>query len=247
MKNWKLYHGTSRKAFEWIIKHGFLPSEFRFHNFLAPHGTYFVPNRPLLARRFAKQVGRSDFSEPLVLEVPLRLSNTVRVLDLTTDKGMNRFYKAYVEIKSLLSVSKAPRLGRNTPVERIEYFKSIQDANREILAKLNEANSAFRDDPRRFNWDTAAIRLIIDKDKIQLIVAAVQEGTTFNLSFSNREPEYRGVPSYSGIRCRDHLEVCVTDLSLIDLKNIRIRSLASDSRQFDRDFVNWVTNIDSRD
>ena len=247
MKNWKFYHGTSKKAFETIARQGFLLSEFRFHNFLAPHGTYFVPNRPLLARRFAKQAGRFDFSEPLVLEVPLDLRNAVRVLDLTTDEGMNRFYKAYVEVKSLLSINKTHKLGRNTPVGMIEYFESIRDANAEILAKLDEANNAFQDDPRRFNWDTAAIRLIIDKDKTQLIIAAIQEGTSFNFSFSNREPAYHGVPTYHGVCCRDHLEVCVTDLGLIDFKNIRVRSFASDGRRFHKDFIDWITNIDSPD
>lgn len=247
MINWKFYHGTSSKAYESINTYGLMLTDIRFHNFLAPQGVYLVPNRPLIARRFAKQASRLDFSKPVVLKVKLNLNNSLNVLDLTTDAGMNRFYRAYLKAKSLYSIRRAPKLGKNTPDEYKEYIESIRDANKQILKRLEEADNSFKDDPRRFNWDAAAIRLIIDEDNIQIVIAAVQEGTTFNYSFSRREPEFSTVPHYSGIRCRDHIEACVTDLSIIDLKKIKERPHAQDLNEFEEDFVAWITNIDAPD
>ena len=247
MKNWRFYHGTSSKAYESINTYGLMLTDIRYHNFLAPQGIYLVPNRPLIARRFAKQASRSDFSRPVVLDVKLKLLNSLKILDLTSDTGMNRFYRGYLKAKSLYSIRKAPKLGKNVPDAYKEYIESICDANKQTLKKLEEADNSFKDDPRRFNWDTAAIRLIIDEDDIQIVIAAVQEGTTFNYSFSHREPAFNTVPHYCGIRCRDHIEVCVTDLSIIDLNKIKERPYDQDLKEFEEDFVTWVTNIDAPD
>lgn len=247
MENWEFYHGTSSQAYKSIRTYGFIFTDVRFHNFLAPQGVYLVPNRPLIARRFAKQASRSDFSKPVVLNVKVNLKKVIRILDLTSDAGMNRFYRAYVKAKSLYSIRKTPKLGKNAPDITKDYIESIRKANKQVLDRLDEADSYFKTDPRRFNWDAAAIRLIIDEDDIQLIIAAVQEGTTFNYSFSRREPEFKTVPHYSGIRCRDHIEACITDLSIIDLKRIKERPLNRDLKEFEEDFVVWITNIDAPD
>jgi len=247
MNNWNLYHGTSKKMLETIQQYGFVLGELRFYNWLSPQGIYFVPNRPLIARRFAKQAGRSDFSEPVVLEVQLKTPDPERILDLSTDKGMNRFYLAYIKAHGLLSTKKLGNLGSNAPREYVEYLKSIRQVNKHILDKLDEAHDQALKDPRRFNWDTAAIRLLVDEYNIQLVIALVQEGTSFNRSFSGREPRFHAVPHYSGVKCRDHIEVCVTDLSLIDLDNMRIRTFDADAKEFHEDFINFVTNIDIPD
>lgn len=247
MNDWKLYHGTSRKMLEIIQQCGFVTGELRFHSWLAPQGIYFVPNRPLIARRFAKQAGRSDFSEPVVLEVQLRTPDSDRILDLSTDRGMNLFYLAYVKAQGLFSTEKLGHLGKNAPPEYIEYLQSIRQVNQDTLDKLNEAHDKALEDPRRFNWDTVAIRLLIDEHNFQLVIALAQEGTSFNLSFSGREPLFHVAPHYSGVRCRDHIEVCVTDLGLIDLDNMHIRAFDTDAKEFHEDFINFVTAVDVRD
>lgn len=247
MREWKFYHGTSRKAFELIQEHGFVLTDPRYHNFLASQGVYLVPNRPLIARRFAKQSGRADFSGPVVIQVHLNLSGTVRTLDLTTDHGMNRLYKAYVKAKQLYSLQKKPKPTFNAGVEYEEYMHSVLDTHKFILDKLNEADNALQADPKRFNWDTAALDIAVAEDDVQLIIAAVREGNSFNLTFSSREPKYNRVPHHAGVGSRDHLEVCVTDLGVIDLQRIVERPHAEDMCEFDEDFVNWVTNIDAMD
>lgn len=247
MRKWKFYHGTSQKRYESIQKNGFLLTERRFHNFLATQGVYLVPNRPLIARRFAKQSCREDFSAPIVLQVSLNLSKPVRTLDLTSDIGMNRFYEAYVKAKGLYSVKRIPKLGSRTPLDYVEYLKSVEIANQDIVNKLDEADRALQENQRHFNWDTVALDIAVDEDKIQLIIAAIYEGNTFNRTFSSREPNYHGSPHYNGIRARDHLEVCITDLSIINLERIVERPLKKDEREFDPDFIGFITNIDALD
>lgn len=254
MAKLQLYHGTSSKVYETIQKIGFVFSEPRFHNWLAPQGIYLTLDRPLLARRFAKEIARKDFSDDIVLEVSIKKPRANRVLDLTTEKGMNRFYLAYVKGKSLLSISSSiSKLGKNLDPDYQDYLESIQTAEKDNLDKLEEANEEFQKDPRRFNWDTLAVSLIVgkyntaEKDNIQLVIAAIQEGTTFNKTFTNREPELNASPNYHGIRSRDHLEVCVTDLSIIDQHSIHVRPSDSDENEFDRNFINWLTNIDAQD
>lgn len=247
MINWKFYHGTSSAAFETIKSHGFILTEMRYCNYLAPQGVYFVPNRPLIARRFAKLSSRNDRSQPVVLNVKLDIINVKNILDLTTDDGMNRFYQAYEEAKGIYSIHKTPKLGKNIPDEHREYMESIKIINQDIINRLNEADKYYKIEPVRFNWDTLIIQLLIDRYNIQLIIAAVQEGDTFNFSFAHHNYKINLSPNYRGISHRDHIEVCVTDLSIIDINSIQIRPHDDDMREFEEDFIGWMTNINSTD
>ena len=57
---------------------------------------------------------------------------------------------------------------------------------------------------------------------IQYIIAVVQEGSTLNFALWKKEPHYKTVPSFRGLRLRDHIEVCVTTLALIHAASIEV-------------------------
>lgn len=245
MKSWKFYHGTSKPAYESIKKHGFVLGEIRHHNWLAPQGIYFAINRPLVARRYAKRACRSDISEEtIVLEANINIPPQDKILDLTSDSGMNRFYKSYVKAQGLFSTTNITKLGQQIPSEYKDYINSIRQKHDETIKILNEANNQSEEKPNCFNWDSVAIQLIIDEDNVQLIIAVIQDGRTFNDSFAGKEPKYKSAPHYHGIRTRDHLQVCVTDLGIIDINSYRVRGKNLDINEFDDDFMSWITCID---
>lgn len=242
MKDLHLYHGTSSKAFELIKKNGFVFGEPRHHSWHGTLGLYLAPNRPLVARRFAKVTANLDFSDPVVLKVTIKEPESNRILDLTTDTGMNRLYKAYMKTRSLFSLPKSEKLGSNTPKDYREYKESIRSTYGETLKKLEEASNAWKEDPLKFNWDTYAIQSIVTEDGIQLVKTATQEGSTFGALYFHHEPYLKCSPNYRGIRERDHIEVSIYDLGLIEKNSISVRSFDEDKNEFDEDFINYVTD-----
>ena len=165
------------------------------------------------------------------------MQNLDRILDLTTDKGMNLFYLAYREVYKQSTINKGTR-----GVQYNEYFDSVSQEDKHFMDILEQTQS---DD--RFNWDTVAIRRLVMEHDFQLVIAAIQEGTSLNLFFSGREPVCDIVPHYSGINFRDHIEVCVTDLSLIEHNSTSPRDFINDSIEFDEEFKKIVTDINTRD
>lgn len=247
MPDWDLYHGTSSKAYDSILAYGFILTEPRYHNFLAPQGIYFIPNRPLLARRFANNAARSDLSFPLVLNIRLRPSINPRILDLTTDDGLHIFYRAHKRMRGLLEAKKPKKVGPNTPLGYKEYMQSIYETNVDIYKRLDAASKEQKQHESNFNWDTLAIQLVIDEYQVQLIVAAISEGTTFGFTFHKHQPSYATSAFFHGIRCRDHLEVCVVDLNVIDMDSISVRESNKDVEIFDQDYLSWITSLEAQD
>jgi hypothetical protein len=97
MIDWRLYHGTSEAAYGSIKRNGFVLGDHCFLGWLNTTGVYCVCGRPLIAKRFAEREAQRDRSKPVVLEVPVRIPDSDRILNLTTDEGMNLLFESYEE------------------------------------------------------------------------------------------------------------------------------------------------------
>lgn len=236
--NSSLYHGTSKARFESIKTNGFLHGDPHYNNYLAPSGTYLVLGRPLVARRFAQIVAEEDRSTPVVISLSLSMVTENETIDLTTDEGMHLLYIGYNEIKRLnkikrrLSRSRAPR-GYN------ESLKSEQETIDQWLDELFDLELSTK--KTSTNWDSATLKYICQILEYRIIIAAIQEGTTYNLSYSGKQPR-QNKSNYRGIKIRDHVELCVLDVSLIDEKTIQERPASDDSLFFLDGFAYAILN-----
>jgi hypothetical protein len=113
------------------------------------------------------------------------------------------------------------KLGPETPPEYAEYIESKKKEYAALLAKVHDPLTTWQSTGQRVNWDTVAIETVVFTENVALVIAAIQEGTTFNAAFSSTEPAYAKASSYRGIRDRDHIEVCVTDIALIDRASLQ--------------------------
>lgn len=66
-----------------------------------------------------------------------------------------------------------------------------------------------------FNFDCVAITLLVAKYRLAVVLAAIQEGKPLNVRWDEYELETPSTEGYKGIRIGDHIEVCVTDHSVI--------------------------------
>jgi hypothetical protein len=243
MRDWILYHGTTQKRFEFIMQDGFKTGEGRIDNWLAVRGISLVCNRSLIARRFANKASDlADGSGPVVLIIPVVWPEERYILDLTTDEGMARLFQGYKAIRRLLAPLK---LGSETPPEYREYMDSLRAADAEfhkwLTCLVDESSSA------RTNWDAVTIESLVDTLRIQIVIAAIQEGNTFHRTFGGRDPKHDSIPAYHGLRIRDHIEVCVTDPQVIDHTVIQIYDHSTDDNRYGSDFVNVVALPYARD
>jgi len=244
MKNWNYYHGTTELSYESIKKYGFLVGDVKYNKYLAPQGIYFVCNRPLIARRFACIAHLSDGSPPIVLNVKLKIPHSEHILDLTKDDGLYDLYMTHKKIRQLLA---SPRLGTHDPHE---YNRTLSEKDKKFMEKINAFQSYSKKNRRTANWDSVAIELLVSMLNIKIVVAAFQEGMTFIKAFSGKEPKYKKSRHFGGIRARDHIEVCVTDPSIIDRKRLSIRDISLDNRDFHDDslgYISFITNIHGDD
>lgn len=239
MFNQKFYHGTSTAVYESIKKNGFVLGEHSFHGWLGTKGIYLVCDRPLVAKKFAERTAMRDKSEPLVLEVHINLPEPNYILNLMTDDGMNLFFESYEENFRLLAKSK---LGSETPKDYEDYFQSIKIKDIEIETLLKAAHSLWVKKPEEVNWDTLVVATLVIGSKICMIVAAIQEGTTFNRIFATTEPKWDKVKGYNGIRVRDHIEVCITDTNYIINEKIIPLVNTEQDQNYNRRFIVTVTN-----
>ena len=95
------------------------------------------------------------------------------------------------------------------------------------------------------NWDSAAILLIAEEHSKTIIVAAVAEGKSLSTVFINK-PFTHNKSSYIGQCTRDHLEVCITELSLIS-STIRKHSPHSIKAKFSEEYNNHLLDYLSAD
>ena len=232
--NSPLYHGTSKARFESIKTNGFLHGDPHYNNYLSPSGTYLVLGRPLVARRFAQIVAEEDRSTPVVISLSLSNVTENEIIDLTTDEGMHLVYVGYNEIRRKAKSKKRSSRSR-TPREYYKSLKSEQETTDQWLDNLLALELSTKKNST--NWDSAALKYISKILDKRLIIAAIQEGTTFNLSYSGKEPKYNISRNYRGIRIRDHVELCVLDASLIDEKTMNERPASDDSSFFSDGFA----------
>lgn len=219
MLKYEFYHGTSRIRYDSIKKHGFVLADPKYRNWLAPIGVYFIVNRPLVALRFSREAAAADDSETVLLKVPISCPpNLEQVLDLTTDDGMFLLFRSY-ELARRLYHAPNPKLGSNVPPTYAAYRRSLVEKHSRLMETLRKPFDQWKEH-KNVNWDTLAMQVLVDEFSIILIIAALHEGTTFNMRFTSDEPEYVKARSHKGIRARDHIEVCVIDPAYIDVSGI---------------------------
>jgi len=236
---WKFYHGTSKAAYESIRQTGFVLGKHSFHRWLGTRGIYLVCNRPLVAMKFAERTAMRDGSLPVVLEVPIHLPKPEHTVNLMTDEGMNLFWESYEANYTLLAKSK---LGSDTPKEYAEYFQAIKIKDVQIRDLLEEAFKGYDAAPTEVNWDTLATATMEVVLKVCMVIAAIQEGTTFNLLFAPAEPSWEKTKSYRGTRVRDHIEICLLDTSYIENDAIQLLDNPGNNPSYNRRFVSTVVN-----
>lgn len=224
-----LYHGTSKKRFESIKKNGFMHGDPHYNNYLAPSGAYFFLGRPLLARRCAQIAAEEDRSTPVVVSVSISKVTEEETIDLTTDEGMHFLYTGCNEIRREAKGIRRSERSR-TPRKYYESLKREQEINEQWLNDLLDLELSTKN--YTTNWDSAALKYICERGKKRLIIAAIQEGTTFNLSYSGKQPKSNMSRNYRGIRIRDHVELCIYDVSLINKEELKERQESEDSSFF---------------
>lgn len=224
-----LYHGTTEPRAKQIIENGFLDCGRRFDRWLASNGIYLVANRPSMALHFAERAIRSDRrlgarDRPMVLSVSVNWPDRGKVLDLTTDQGMSALYDACEQLYGHYRPSKP---GAVECDELAALKADVRDREQALLELLAEAKSADECSLRKVNWTTVAIDLLVAVHDFAVVVAAIYEGQTFHQMFGTQMPKVSTVPEYEGIRVRDHIEVCVVDLSLIDMDQTSVYEIDS--------------------
>jgi len=224
----KLYHGTSQKRLESILDNGFALGDPHYNNWLSPTGVYLVLGRPLIARRFALSPSAEDGSKPVVVSLKIKFPTDEKMWDLTTDEGMHLLYIGYTEIERKWKKRKRQNKSRAPS----SYTTSKKMTIEALDGWLDEI---FQND-FKVNRDSVVIRYIVELFDIELILASIQEGTTFNYSFSGNEPSYLISANYHGLSYRDHIEFCVLNPSLIVSKSIKIRDKQKDECFFEDGF-----------
>ena len=235
----KLFHGTSRQRFDSIVKNGFQLGSIHYDQFLSATGIYFVANRPLIARRFALMAATEEQCEEIVVSVELKPLANDALLDLTTDKGSHILYKGYLRLIQLFKQKRREATPRTPTVYEASlenYVSSFELFGKELLMRMSEHK-------KPLNWDSPALKCIASENNSAVIVAAIQEGTTFNEIFIHEKYTHGTSKNYHGISCRDHLEICVIDPSLIDMKSLQVRLEQEDLHYYKDGFGYEILNF----
>lgn len=234
----ELFHGTSCKRFNSITQYGFQLSRNHYDRFLSANGIYLVANRPLIARRFALMTSIEECCDEVVLSVRLKSFDNDELLDLTTDNGMHKLYKGYLKLELLLkqkerkSAPRTPTVYEASLENHLSCFETFGD---EILKRMSEKK-------KPLNWDSPALKLVATENNCTVMVAAIQEGTTFNKSFIHEQYTHGTSINYHGMSYRDHIEVCVLDSALVDMESLKVRSKEEDIHYYQDGFGHEIIN-----
>lgn len=234
----ELFHGTSCQRFDSIVNYGFQLSRDHYDRFLSANGIYFVANRPLIARRFALMAAIEEQCEDVVLSVELKFIANDELLDLTTDNGTHKLYKGYLKLERLFKQKKresAPRTPTVYEVSLENHLRSLELFSTEVLTRMSERK-------KPLNWDSSALKLVATENNCAVMVSAIQEGTTFNKSFSHEQYTHGTSKNYHGMSYRDHIEVCVLDPALIDMKSLKVRPKEEDFHYYQDGFGQEILN-----
>lgn len=236
-----LYHGTSSSRAISIKNNGFQKSPVRYDRWLAPDGIYFVPNRPLIALRFALAPAQEENCEPTVLSVDFDTLEDDCILDLTSDSGLYELYSAYNKLHRIFKQTKHKEKARTPDSYTADLLEKIDFLESEDFLSLNitAENSC--------NWDSAALRYVAMIHNCKIIVAAIQEGTTFSLSYFGKNVEHRISRNYKGLGFRDHIEVCVVDTSIFANVTLKEHAPFDIKKNYDDGFLSAMLDIRNPD
>lgn len=236
------YHGTTSSSLENIMRQGFILSNKNpdWSKWLCAFGVYCVLNRPSIAYYFARQrtlIKRDGV--PKVIKIPVKMPHRDRILDLTTDEGHVELLKKYLEMKNLYGSVDAfleihddkfieiLNLPNFTMEEKNDYIQSVQDNLRSY---------------RQFKWDCAIITQLVRERNYAIIIAVFQEGDSIAFDVYNHKYEEPDNPSYQGIRFRDSLIACITDLKIIDGSPSTYSEVDINQLQYPENFLSKVSS-----
>jgi hypothetical protein len=235
------YHGTSSERLKEIKSEGFkLRGD--WSKWLCAKGIYFVFNRPIVAYYYAKLATLIDFerkgidSTPVVIKVPLNILDSHKILNLTTDSGMLEFYKKYSETKMMYE-GKSSFLDINDKFINDLRSKTFEDISSEEIEDYIESMTNKKRSYSQFKWDCAVITELVNNRDYSAVLAVFQEGDSMAYDFYKHIYEDEHVPSYQGIRYRDAIIACVTDLSMIDSNPNTYEIIVLDEKKFPVEFI----------
>lgn len=226
----ELFHGTTRSRAASIASTGFKVGSRRFDRWIASKGVYLVANRPSVAFHFAQRSVASnrglmaERDEAAVLMVPIQWPSPSKVLDLTSDEGLRRLFDSCERIYGHLR-TKTDEISGNS--FRAQYKRDARSREEELEQLLSEALIQ-REGGLRVSWTTLAIDMLVEELRCSLVITAFQEGVSFDEAFGNKFPALSTAPEFQGFRVRDHIEVCVVDVSLIEEDKIEVFNFGPD-------------------
>lgn len=241
MLSGEFYHGTSSIRLEHIRADGFKLNE-DWSKWLSAKGVYFVLNRPLVALFYARQAalhdsGRYSPVEPVVIKVSINFYNETRILDLTSENGMHILFNKYYLVRSKFG-SISDFLSVNDKIIRA-IWSNTQFSEKEksdFILSLCRRLRRYSE----FKWDCAVITDLVNENGYAAIIAVFQEGLSGAFDCFEYKYHDESTPSYQGIRYRDAIVVCITDLDWIDKSFIEVNL-----DNYPKAYLNKVSNIEN--
>jgi len=236
------YHGTSSHRLDSIRQKGFRLRD-NWSKWLCARGVYFVLNRPLVALYYARRTAlldRSQYahSEAVVIEVPIHIKDDRRVLNLTTDDGMQTFVLKYQDLQERMGTVQDPLLMKLNE----KKISSIRDALGYTEEEKNDVIAGIINQSRAgasyLKWDCAVLTDLVAEHGFAAIMAAFQEGVPGAYDCFRHEYRDEFTQSYQGIRYRDSIILCITDLDWIERSYTVV-----DYSEFDSTYIEKVCSI----
>lgn len=139
------------------------------------------------------------------------------ILDLTSDDGMYLFYEVYENVfryvrlyfEDLEACSHGDSLYR-------EYLNQLRVCLENVYGEVFKY--ALEDEKRckdKFNFDSLVLSCLCEEYDVDIIIAAIQQGSTYNLFMLSHRPTFVRHPGNKGLKQRDHIEVCITNYDII--------------------------------
>jgi len=178
---------------------------------------------------------------PKVIKVPVNLPEKRRILDLTTDEGIIELLKKYLETKNLYgnqndfleinddAIIEIKKLSGYSDTEKTGYIESLKSTIRPYL---------------NFKWDCAVITQLVREKNYSMIIAVFQEGESIAYDVYNHKYEEVDSPSYQGIRFKDSLIACITDLDIIDGNHSAYEEVDIESLSYPVNFLTKTSSIE---
>ncbi len=234
------YHGTSSHRLDQIRQEGFRLFQEDWGKWLCARGVYLVRNRPLVAlfhAKWATKLDRSnnEESEPVVIRVTIRWHDEKRILNLTTEGGMQELFFKYSEVKKQYGSKEGFLIVEDKIIKSIMEYIELSDED-----KKNYVRSMFKGTRtyEHFKWDCAVITSLVKERGYAAVIAVFQEGLSGAFDYFEHKYNEKNAISYQGIRYRDSIMVCITDLDWIGSEFTEIEFSSTHEG-----YLNKVSNI----